>query len=119
MDYRKLNAITRDPIPNLDERVEKVSSANFVSTLDLTRGYWQIPLPDRAEHYASFISPSGAFWPVGLSFGLKNAPFCLSHLLNRVLQRLDDFALLYLDDIAVFSDSWEAHMANLVCVRQG
>lgn len=47
IDYRKLNAVTRDqlyPIPNIEERVEIVSSAKFVSLLDLTRGYWQVPL---------------------------------------------------------------------------
>lgn len=43
VDYRKLNAITRDQaylIPNVEERVELVSGANFVFTLDLVRGYW-------------------------------------------------------------------------------
>lgn len=116
VDYRKLNAITCDqvyPIPNIEETVEMVSSAKFVSTLDLTRGYWQVPLTERASRFASFISPLGSFWPVVLSCGLKNAPFCFSHLMNRILRGLQDFALPHLDDIAVFSDSWEGHMSHL------
>lgn len=116
IDYRKLNAITRDqtyPIPNIEERVEVVSAAKFISTLDLVRGYWQVPLSERASRYAAFISPMGTFRPVMLSFGLKNAPFCFSSLMDRVLGDLSDFALPYLDDVAIFSDSWEAHMGHL------
>lgn len=121
IDYRKLNAITRDqtyPIPNIEERVEVVSGARFISTLDLVRGYWQVPLTERASRYAAFISPIGTFRPIMLSFGLKNAPFCFSSLMDRVLGDFRDFALPYLDDVAIFSDSWETHVENLRAVLE-
>lgn len=105
IDYRKLNAVTRDqlyPIPNIEERVEIVSSAKFVSLLDLTRGYWQVPLSERASNYAAFISPRATFLPLAMSFGLKNAPFCFSRLMDRVLRGLEALALPYLDDVAIF-----------------
>lgn len=79
IDYRKLNLITRDqtyPIPNIKERIEKFSSARFSSTLDLVRGYWQMPLTKEASRYAAFISPMGTYRPKVLSFGPKNAPYC-------------------------------------------
>ncbi|KAK8788529.1 hypothetical protein V5799_021695 [Amblyomma americanum] len=116
IDYRKLNAITRDqlyPIPNLEERVETVSKAQYVSTLDLTRGYWHVPLTDRASQYAAFISPLGTFRPLVMSFGLKNAPFCFSRLMDRVLTGTEAYALPCLDDIAAFSDNWEAQLLHL------
>lgn len=119
IDYRRLNAVTRDqtyPIPNIEERIEIVSSARYISTLDLVRGYWQVPLTARASRYAAFVSPFGTFRPLMLSFGLKNAPFCFSSLMDRVLQGLGEFALPYLDDIAVFSNSWEDHLAHLRAV---
>lgn len=116
IDYRKLNAVTRDqlyPIPNVEERVETVSRAQYVSTLDLTRGYWQVPMTERASKYAAFISPLGTFRPLVMSFGLKNAPFCFSRLMDRVLAGAENYAVPYLDDIAVFSDSWEKHLSHL------
>lgn len=116
IDYRRLNTITRDqtyPIPNIEERVERVSAARYISTLDLIRGYWQVPLTERASRYAAFISPLGTFRPLMLSFGLKNAPFCFSKLMDSVLRGTNTFALPYLDDIAIFSATWQEHVSHL------
>lgn len=116
IDYRKLNAITRDqayPIPNVEERVETVSGARYVSTLDLVRGYWQVPMTERASHYAAFVTPAGTFRPLVLSFGLKNAPFCFSRMMDRILRGAESYALPYLDDIAIFSPTWADHMNHL------
>ncbi|KAK8767074.1 hypothetical protein V5799_006147 [Amblyomma americanum] len=119
VDYRRLNSITKDqiyPIPNIEERLEKVSSAQFISTLDLVRGYWQVPLTEEASRYAAFISPMATFRPKVLSFGLKNAPYCFSSLMYKVLRGQEEFALPYLDDVAIFSPSWSEHMAHLRAV---
>lgn len=116
VDYRKLNAITKDqiyPIPHIEERVERVSGAQFVSILDLVRGYWQVPMTERASQYAAFVTPSGTFRPTVLSFGLKNAPFCFSRLMDRVLRGAETYALPYLDDVAIFSATWEDHLRHL------
>lgn len=116
VDYRKLNSITKDqiyPIPNIEERIERVSGARYISTLDLVRGYWQVPLTERASRYAAFISPLGTFRPKVLSFGLKNAPYCFSSLMDKVLRGLGEFALPYLDDVAIYSSSWSEHMQHL------
>lgn len=116
IDYRKLNAVTTTqvyPIPNLEERVEKVSGAKFISTLDLVRGYWQVPMTEKAKRYAAFTTPMGTFRPVMLSFGLKNAPSCFSKLMDQVLRGAERYALPYLDDVAIFSNSWPEHLQHL------
>ncbi|GFT90989.1 retrovirus-related Pol polyprotein from transposon 17.6 [Trichonephila clavipes] len=59
IDYRKLNGIIRTeyfPLPNIEERVEKVSAAKFITVLDLSKGYWQIPLSKTAQRYAAFCT---------------------------------------------------------------
>ncbi|GFT06676.1 retrovirus-related Pol polyprotein from transposon 17.6 [Trichonephila clavipes] len=59
IDYRKLNGIIRReyfPLPNIEERVEKVSAAKFITVLDLSKGYWQIPLSKTAQRYAAFCT---------------------------------------------------------------
>ncbi|GFT32973.1 hypothetical protein TNCV_149561 [Trichonephila clavipes] len=106
IDYRRLNKVTRTQffsLPNIEELLEKVSAAKYISILDLTRGYWQIPLSLRAQRYASFVTTFGTFKPLRLPFGLKNAPYYFSRLMANLLRNCEDFAVPYLDDIAIFS----------------
>ncbi|GBO33091.1 Retrovirus-related Pol polyprotein from transposon 412, partial [Araneus ventricosus] len=63
IDYRKLNEITRTqfyPIPNIEQRVETVAKARYITLIDLTKGYWQIPLSKRAQGIAAFAT-SGVY----------------------------------------------------------
>ncbi|GBM06719.1 Retrovirus-related Pol polyprotein from transposon 412 [Araneus ventricosus] len=74
VDYRRLNKVTRTqyfPLPNIEELIKKVSAAKYISVLDLTREYWQIPLSPRAQRYAAFVTTLGTFRPLRLPFGLK------------------------------------------------
>lgn len=115
VDYRKANALTKDQaylIRNIEERVEQVSRAAYVTTLDLTRGYWQVPLTERASRYAAFVTPAGSHQPTMMSFGLKNASFCFSCLMDKVLRGCEAFVVPYLDEITVFSDSWVDHLMH-------
>ncbi|GFU46134.1 retrovirus-related Pol polyprotein from transposon 17.6 [Trichonephila clavipes] len=70
VDYRRLNEITRAeffPLPNMEEIVEKVSAAPYVTVMDLSKGYFQIPLTQR---YAAFVTPFGTYIPKKMMFGL-------------------------------------------------
>ncbi|GFY33589.1 retrovirus-related Pol polyprotein from transposon 412 [Trichonephila clavipes] len=116
IDCRRLNKVTRTqffPLPNIEELLEKVSAAKYISILDLTRGYWQIPLSPRAQRYASFVTTFGTFKPLRLPFGLKNAPYYFSRLMANLLRNCEDFAVPYLDDIAIFSLAWDYHLKHL------
>ncbi|GFU99146.1 retrovirus-related Pol polyprotein from transposon 297 [Trichonephila clavipes] len=53
-----------------------------------------------------------------MSFGLKNAPYFFSKLMAELLNRLEDFVVPYLDDIAIFSDAWESHLKHVETVLQ-
>ncbi|XP_074810076.1 uncharacterized protein LOC141988141 [Natator depressus] len=62
VDYRKLNAVTRPdnyPMPRTDELLEKLGRAQFISTLDLTKGYWQVPLDESAKERSAFTTHLG------------------------------------------------------------
>ncbi|GFU13051.1 hypothetical protein TNCV_2128801 [Trichonephila clavipes] len=116
INFRRLNKVTRTqffPLPNIEELLEKVSAAKYISILDLTRGYWQIPLSPRAQRYASFVTTFGTFKPLRLPFGLKNAPYYFSRLMANLLRNCEDFAVPYLDDIAIFSLAWDDHLKHL------
>ncbi|GFV30618.1 retrovirus-related Pol polyprotein from transposon 17.6 [Trichonephila clavipes] len=116
IDYRRLNKVTRTqffPLPNIEELLEKVSAAKYISILDLTEGHWQIPLSPRAQRYASFLTTFGTFNSLRLPFGLKNAPYYFSRLMANLLRNCEDFAVPYLDDIAIFSLAWDDHLKHL------
>ncbi|GFU24551.1 retrovirus-related Pol polyprotein from transposon 17.6 [Trichonephila clavipes] len=121
IDYRKLNGIIRTeyfPLPNIEERVEKASAAKFITVFDLSKGYWQIPLSKTAQRYAAFCTSFGTYRPLRMSFGLKNAPYFFSKLMAELLNGLEDFVVPYLDDIAIFSDTWESHIKHMETVLQ-
>ncbi|GFV83536.1 retrovirus-related Pol polyprotein from transposon 17.6 [Trichonephila clavipes] len=121
IDYRKLNGIIRTeyfPLPNIEERVEKVSVAKFITVFDLSKGYWQIPLSKTAQRYAAFCTSFGTYRPLRMSFGLKNAPYFFSKLMAELLNGLEDFVVPYLNDIAIFSDTWESHIKHMETVLQ-
>ncbi|GFW92323.1 retrovirus-related Pol polyprotein from transposon 17.6 [Trichonephila clavipes] len=121
IDYRKLNGIVRTeyfPLPNIEERVEKVSAAKFITVLDLSKGYWEIPLSKTAQRYAAFCTSFGTYRPLRMSFGLKNAPYFFSKLMAELLNGLEDFVVPYLDDIAIFSDTWESHIKHMETILQ-
>ncbi|GFU87750.1 transposon Ty3-G Gag-Pol polyprotein [Trichonephila clavipes] len=99
-------------MPDIEELLEKESSAKYI-ILDLTRGNWQIPLSFRAQRYASFVITFGTFKPLRLTFGLKNAPYYFSRLRANLLRICEDFAVPYLDDIAIFSLAWDDHLKHL------
>ncbi|GFV79030.1 hypothetical protein TNCV_3687371 [Trichonephila clavipes] len=116
IDYGRLNKVTRTqffPLPNIEELLEKVSTAKYTSIFDLTRRYWQIPLSPRAQRYASFVTTFGTFKPLRLPFGLKNAPYYFSRLMANLLRNCKDFAVRYLDDITIFSLASGDHLKYL------
>ncbi|CAM4570256.1 unnamed protein product [Caretta caretta] len=116
VDYRKLNAVTRPdnfPMPRTDELLEKLGHAQFISTLDLTKGYWQVPLDESAKERSAFITHVGLYEFNVLSFGLQNAPATFQRLVDGLLVGLGEPAVTYLDDVAIFSDSWEEYLEHL------
>ncbi|CAM4549050.1 unnamed protein product [Caretta caretta] len=107
VDYRKLNAVTRPdncPMPCTDELLEKLGQAQFISTLDLTKRYWQVPLDESTKERSAFITHVGLYEFNVLPFGLQNAPTTFQRLVDGLLVGLEEYAVAYLDDVAIFSD---------------
>lgn len=114
-DYRKVNNVTKAdlfPLPRMEDCIDQVGSAKYVSKFDLLKGYWQVPLTKRAQEIAAFITPSGLFSYTVMPFGLRNAPATFQRLMNRVVSGLEGCAV-YLDDVVVYSDSWEEHVRRV------
>ncbi|XP_065438320.1 uncharacterized protein LOC135981052 [Chrysemys picta bellii] len=116
VDYRKLNAITvadAYPMPRPDELLDKLGGARYLTTMDLTKGYWQVPLDADARLKSAFVTPLGLYEFLTLPFGLKGAPATFQRLVDQLLRGMESFAVAYIDDICVFSQTWEDHISQV------
>ncbi|XP_071504452.1 uncharacterized protein [Diadema antillarum] len=115
IDYRKVNTITKTdsfPLPLIEECIDRVGSAEYVSKLDLMKGYWQVPLDKDAREISAFVTPSGLYQCRVMPFGMKNSPATFQRMMNRVIAGHDN-CVVYIDDVLVFSNTWEEHVAHL------
>ena len=116
VDYRKLNQVTKDdryPMPRVEELVEELGKARFISTIDLVKGYYQVSVKPDDRCKTAFMAPMGKYEFVRMPFGLKGAPSTFQRLMDSLLSQCTAFARSYMDDIVIFSNSWEEHMEHL------
>jgi len=116
-DYRKLNEITvKDayPLPRIDDSLASLINKSYFSSLDMAAGYHQIPMDPRDKEKTAFITDSGLYEYNVMPFGLTNAPATFQRFMDFVLAGLKwRILLVYIDDILVFSESFEEHIAHL------
>ena len=115
IDFRKINDLQQKiitegkskgclsliPLPKMDEMYAKLKGAKFFSTIDLRSDYYHIALGKDLRAKTAFVP-----------FGLVQAPAFIQHLMNKVLDNCP-FAVMYLDDIIIFSDTEEEHLAHI------
>ena len=120
-DYRKVNKQTHDdasPLPRIDQLLSELTGARYYSKIDLKQGYNQIPMEESSIPITAFVIPiavRGARhfeWTV-LPFGLKNAPPIFQRVMGHVLQGLERFALVYMDDVLIHSRDRDEHLLHV------
>lgn len=88
-DYRKINQLTKldsYPLPRMEDCIDRIGSAKFVTKLDLLKGYWQVPLTERASEISAFATPDAFLQYNVLAFFLKNTPATFQRLMNKVIK---------------------------------
>ncbi|GFT78273.1 retrovirus-related Pol polyprotein from transposon 17.6 [Trichonephila clavipes] len=121
VDYRHLNSFSiadAYPMQNAKDLLFEVGQANYITVLDLTKGYWQIPMAEEAKPYTAFVTHHGHYQFCVMPFGMKNAGSTFQKVMDQVLVKHRAYCRSYIDDVAVFSKTWEQHIKHLCVVFQ-
>ncbi len=122
MDYRALNKATVKnmyPLPRIDDLFYQLSGAKVFSRIDLRSGYYQIRITEGDEEKTACHTRYGSYEFLVMPFGLTNAPATFCTLMNDIFwEWFDDFVVVYIDDILIYSGSLEEHAEHLRKVFQ-
>eukprot|EP00253_Pinus_taeda_P034532 PITA_34532 len=117
IDYRALNKITiknHYPLPRIDDLLYQLKEVVYFSKLDLHSGYHQVRIAEQDAWKIAFKTKQGLYEWLVMPFGLTSAPATFMTIMNDVLRPvLDDFVIVYLDDILIFRKTWEEHLKHV------
>ena len=124
IDFRQLNERTvKDAyaIPRMEDTLDLLHGKSWFSCIDLKSGYWQVEMDEQDKACTAFtVGPLGLYECNRLPFGLTNAPATFQRLMEHVLGDLNmTIALVYLDDIIIFSNSFAEHLQHIEAVLSG
>ena len=119
VDYQRLNSLTvldAYPMPCIEQLIDRLGGATYLTILDLARGYWQVPMSENAEEKTAFVRPHGLFQFEIMPFELNGAQATFLCLMDRVVKGMEEYVAEYLNDIVMFSATWEDHLIQVINV---
>ena len=121
IDFRCLNAKTKKdsyPLPWMQETMESMVGTWYFSCMDLKSSFWQVKISEKARQYTAFtVGSMGVYEFLRMPYGLCNTPATFQRLMQNCLGKLNlTYALIYLDDVIIYSRTEEEHLTRLRAV---
>ena len=98
-----------EPMPSVESIFAKIAGKSFISKVDLSKGYWQVPMSEASKPMTAFSTPAGLYQFKVMPFGLVNAPATFCRLMRKLLSGIGNIDS-FIDDIIRFTDTFEEHM---------
>lgn len=124
LDSRKLNSVTKKDaykLPYISEILDNLKNAKYLSSIDLSKAFWQIPISEADRNKTAFYIPHrGTFRFVTMPFGLTNSPATQQRLVDTLFYgpEFENSVFVYIDDIVVASPDFESHISLLLKVHK-
>jgi hypothetical protein len=122
VDYNSLNEVTiknKYPLPRIEDMFDQMKGASVFSKIDLGLGYHQLKIRESDIPKTAFRTRYGLYEYTVMSFGLTYAPAYFMYLMNKVfMEYLVKFAVVFIDDILIFSRVEEQHKVHLRLVLE-
>lgn len=120
LDSRKLNSVTkRDAyrLPYVSEIFDNLREARYLSSIDLSKAFWQISIaPEDRDKTAFYVPGKGTLRFKTTAFGLTNAPATQQRLVDLLFGDMEPYTFAFLDDIIIISSTFEEHETRLLRV---
>ena len=101
-----------EEVARMDDCIDNIGQAKYVTKFDLLKGFWQIPLTDRAKEVSAFVTPGGLYQYKVMPFGIKNSPATFQRLINMIITGLDN-CKAYIDDAIIYSEEWDQQIKTI------
>ncbi|XP_048140281.1 uncharacterized protein LOC125316309 [Rhodamnia argentea] len=117
IEYRQLNQVTiknKYPLPRIDDLFDQLQGASVLSEIDLRTGYHQLRIKKENIPKTAFRTRYGHYEFTVMPFSLTNAPAAFMDIIHRVFKEfLDQFVIVFIDNILIYSKSFEEHEQHL------
>ena len=122
MDYRRLNALTvknKYPLPVIDELLDELHGATWFTSLDLCFRFHQIRMAPGEEFKTAFQTHSGHYEYNVMPYEVTGGPATFQGIMNEILSPfLRKFVVVFIDDVLIYSRTWEEHLSHISQVFQ-
>ncbi|KAH9680015.1 hypothetical protein KPL71_026374 [Citrus sinensis] len=117
IDYQPLNSFLKDdkfPLPKIQTMFVHLQGARIFSKFDLKAGFWQLGISPIDHYKTAFCIPDAHYQWTVMPFGLKVAPSLFQKAMTKIFSPILQHALVYIDDILLFSSDHESHQKLLL-----
>ena len=118
VDFRQFNKLVTpeaQPFPLIEDMMERLADAVYLTVIDINSAFWAIPIVLQDREKLAFVTQDGHYQFNVLPFGFRNSPAIFTRILTSILRKhgLKDFAMNYMDDILVYSKTFDEHLEHL------